>query len=226
MSKGQMVFTAGYLLAWPALMLWLSGDWLWPEGWIWGVWFVATTAGCTIYLYYHDPDLLQERFRKPGTGNAEPWDKVFFALTGTSFLAWIVVMPLDSVRMHWSPEFPFAIKAIGSLLLLLSSYLLYAAFRDNTFLSPLIRIQEERKQKLITTGIYSVVRHPMYAGALCLFVGSPLLLSSWAGLGVGAVVVGLMAWRTLGEERMLLREFPDYQAYQQKTRYRWVPYIW
>src|SRR4030095_1046510 len=148
LTLGQIVFTVFYLLLWPALILFLSGDWLWTEGWIFGIWFLVTTIAVTIYLYVKDPELLMERYRKPGTGNQKSWDKILLAVFMLTFLTWSVIIPLDSTRFKWSAHFPTILKYIGGILLLLATFFLFRAFTDNTFLSPLVRVQRERKQKL------------------------------------------------------------------------------
>jgi len=104
-------------------------------------------------------------------------------------------------------SFPTVLKIIGVLLLLVSFYFLFRSFKDNTFLSPLVRIQSERKQHLVTTGVYAIVRHPMYLGALLMFIGAPSLLGSWVGLALGFVMTIAVAFRALGEEKMLMKEF-------------------
>ena len=109
---------------------------------------------------------------------------------------------------------------------MLSSFFLFRAFADNTFLSPLVRVQRERNQQLVTTGVYAFVRHPMYLGALLMFLGAPLLMGSYVGVGVGLLMIVLMAVRAVGEEKMLLQEFADYAAYKRKVRYRFIPFLW
>ena len=154
-----MFLTAVYLLIFPALILLLSGDWRWVEGWIFNVWFIALCATVVVYLYRHDPALLAERYKKPGTGNQIGWDKYVVYGLVLGFILWIVIMPLDARRYGWSTVFPLWVKIIGGAVLLLSSFLFSRAYADNTFLSPLVRIQAERKQQVVSTGVYGFVRH-------------------------------------------------------------------
>ena len=207
-------------------MLFISGDWSWFEGWLFGLWFVFMCVIITGYLYFKDADLLSERFRMQGTGNQKGWDKYFMFLIAIIFLGWMIIMPLDVKRFKWSIHFPSALKVVGAGLLLLSFFFLFRSFRDNTFLSPLVRIQTERKQHLVTTGVYSIVRHPMYLGALLMFIGAPLLLGSWIGLALGLVMTIMVGFRATGEENMLLKEFEDYSEYKKKVRYRFIPFVW
>lgn len=225
-TTGQLIFTVIYLLFWPTLFLFLSGDWFWTEGWIFGIWFLITCTTIMLYMYFKDPSLLAERFRKPGTGSQKTWDKIFFNLITIFFLSWNIVIPLDSLRFRWTVDFPAMLKYVGCILLLLSSFFLYRSFSDNTFLSPLIRVQTERQQKLVTTGVYGFVRHPMYLGGLLMFIGAPLLMGSYYGIGIGFLVVILLAIRTLGEEKMLIEELEGYEKYKHKVKYRFLPFIW
>src|SRR4030095_9908703 len=225
-TTGRLIFSAIHILFWPALILLISGDWSWLEGWIFGIWFVLMAVIITTYLYFKDPALLAERFRLRGTGNQKTWDNYFvFAMT-IIFFAWLVLMPLDAKRLSWSVNFAFAWKIIGIAFLLLSFFFLFRSFKDNTFLSPLVRIQTERKQQVVTTGVYAIVRHPMYLGGLLMFIGTPLLMGSWFGLALGLVMTILIEFRAVGEERMLMKEFKDYADYKKKVKYRFIPLVW
>ncbi|WP_081357558.1 methyltransferase family protein [Neomoorella thermoacetica] len=100
------------------------------------------------------------------------------------------------------------------------------SYTDNTFVSPLVRIQTERKQQVISTGVYGFVRHPMYLGGVLLFVGTPLLLGSKYGVIIGLLMALLLAGRIIGEERMLANELEGYIEYKKKVKYRLIPYVW
>jgi len=225
-KAGQMIFAVLYIFLFPALLLLLSGDWLWPEGWIWNIWFLSLCSSVIFYLYRKDPNLLAERFKKPGTGNQKKWDRYFVVGLVAAFWAWMVLMPLDAKRYGWTWIFPFWVKALGGFGLLAASFFLYRAYTDNTFLSPLVRIQKERKQKVVSTGVYGLVRHPMYLGAVWMFIGTPFLLGSFFGFLLGLGMSFLIAGRILGEEKMLAHDLIGYSAYQKKVKYRLIPYLW
>ena len=100
------------------------------------------------------------------------------------------------------------------------------ALADNTYASQLVRIQTERGQHVVDTGVYGFVRHPMYLGGTLMFVGGPLLLGSVCGLLAGLAAVGLLILRILGEEKLLARDLEGYRAYREKVRYRLMPHVW
>ena len=213
------------VLGFAALMLWLSGDWRWVEGWIFGVWWVSFVAAIFLWLRFRDPALLAERMRMPGSGGESRADMAILIGIKVCFLASIVVSALD-VRFGWTPRLPLWSEVCGGILLLGGSFPFFRAFTDNPYLSQLVRIQTERGQHVIDTGVYGFVRHPMYLGASLVFVGGPLLLGSVCGLLVGLATVGLLILRILGEEKLLARDLEGYEEYLQKVRYRLVPHVW
>jgi len=200
---GMIIFTFIYILVFPALLLFLSGDWLWAEGWIFSAWFTVLCFTTIIYLYRKDPALLIERYKQPGTGGQKGWDKYVVYGLMIGFISWIVIMPLDAKRFGWTLYFPLWLKIAGGIGLVFSFYFFFRSYADNTFLSPLVRVQTERKQKVVNTGVYGFVRHPMYLGGILLFVGTPALLGSLYGMIIGVLMLFLLAYRITGEEKML-----------------------
>jgi protein-S-isoprenylcysteine O-methyltransferase Ste14 len=207
------------------LLLWLSGDWRWVEGWILGVWWVSFAAAILLWLYYRDPALYAERFRMPGSGGESRSDLAIVLALKACFIAWLVVPRLD-VRFGWTPRLPLWCEACGGILLLGGSFPFFRAITDNTFASQLVRIQTERGQHVIDTGVYGFVRHPMYLGASLVLVGGALLLGSISGLLLGLAMVGLLVVRIFSEEKLLARDLEGYKEYLQKVRYRLVPRVW
>jgi protein-S-isoprenylcysteine O-methyltransferase Ste14 len=225
-TPGRLLFTAVYLLFWPALMLSLAGDWLWLPAWIVGGWFVAVGASTMGWLARKDPELLEERFRRPGTGGQSRRDQVMIYLITVGFVAWIVLMPLDARRFHWTPRLPLAVSLVGDVCLALAWLFLFRAFADNPFGSALVRVQRERGHRVVTTGVYGWVRHPMYLGATLMFVGGPLVAGSLSALVVGLALVLLLAVRSLDEEALLTRELTGYEEYRRRVPYRLIPFVW
>ncbi len=207
------------------LMLWLSGNWRWVEGWIFGLWWVAFMAAMVLWLHYNDPALLAERMRKPGSGGESRSDMVILFAVKVCFLAALVLSALN-VRFAWTPRLPLWSEVCGGLLLLGGSFFMLRAFADNTYASQLIRIQSERGQRVVDTGVYGIVRHPMYLGGSLMFVGGPLLLGSVWGLLAGLAALGFLILRILGEEKLLARDLAGYRAYCEKVRYRLLPHVW
>ncbi|MFZ1131717.1 MAG: isoprenylcysteine carboxylmethyltransferase family protein [Terriglobales bacterium] len=226
MITGLVFVAAGaYVLSGAALLLWLSGDWRWVEGWIFGVWWASFMAAIVLWLYYRDPALLAERFRMPGSGGESRADMAILIGIKIGFLGWIVVSPLD-VRFGWLPRLPVWSEVCGGIALMAGSFFTFRAITDNTYLSPLVRIQTERGQHVIDTGVYGLVRHPMYFGASLWLIGGALLLGSVSGLLVALGIVGLFIVRIFGEEELLARDLEGYKEYLQKVRYRLVPHVW
>ncbi len=213
-----------YLLGLPTLVLWLSGNWRWLEGWIFGVWFSIVMGATLLWLNYRDPALLAERFRKPGTGGESCSDLAILVGIKVASIAWIILPPLD-VRFGWWPRLPLWSETAGALLYFVGGFFFFRAFTDNPYLSQLVRIQTERGHHVIDTGVYGVVRHPMYLGASLFFVGGALLLGSVCVL-VSLVTILLLAIRIFGEEKLLAHDLAGYQAYRERVRYRLVPGIW
>ena len=229
-SKGtfplsRLLYSFIYLLFFPLLLFVLAGDWRWIEGWIFSAIFVFGSFATLLYLYFTDPELLHERFASPLQKEQKPWDKVLLSVFFLEFLLWIAVMPLDSKRFDWSPEFPMELRVTGMLVTALGFYLLFAALRENTFAAPVVKMQKDRGQQVVSTGPYSLVRHPMYAGATLLFIGGPLLLSSIVGFMLGVVLIVTIAIRSVGEEAMLRAELPGYREYMRKVRWRMFPFV-
>ena len=128
-------------------------------------------------------------------------------------------------RFHWT-HLPLWLQVVGVLVLVGSFVMMYLAFRENAFVTPTVRIQEERGQTVVSSGPYKYVRHPMYSGFLLFFVGMPLLLGSAFGLLLAPVLIGVIARRAVLEERLLRKELPGYDAYMAQVKYRFIPYVW
>ena len=220
--KALMWLAVSFLLMAASLFL-PAGTIAWPAGWICLIllhgWMLV---GIGLLLKYN-PGLLQERLSL--SPNQKAWDKVFLLLYELFLFAWLVLMPLDAVRFHWS-RMPLLLQVVGAVALVVSFFLISLTFRENSFLSPTVRIQEERKQTVISTGPYHYVRHPMYAGGLLLFLGTPLLLGSWYGLLLFLLFLPGIAVRAVLEERVLRKELPGYDAYMAQIKYRLIPYVW
>jgi protein-S-isoprenylcysteine O-methyltransferase Ste14 len=208
-----------------ALALFLpAGTIKWTAGWVFLLLFFGFSVAVTVWLYRHDPALLKERAAgfQP---DQKAWDKVLLVLAGITYLAWLVIMPLDAVRFHWS-RMPIWLQVVGAISLLISFYLIFLTLKQNPYLSSVVRLQKDRGHTVVSTGLYHYVRHPMYAACIPLFLGSALLLGSWFGILIGLILMGIMAVRAVLEERTLREELPGYAAYMAQVRYRFLPYVW
>lgn len=215
-----------YICLWGFVFLAIGGDWGWVEGWIFAVYMVSLSFIITIYLYIKDPALLKERMKRPGADNTVGWDKVLLPIFVLLFITWFALMPLDAVRFGWTVPFPLWIELIGGLSLIPSFYFIFMSFVENTYLSPNVRHQKEREHKLVDTGVYGMVRHPMYLGFVFWMFGGPLLLSSLWGLIFGFLSAFGLAIRIVGEEKLLAKELKGYKEYQKKVKWRLLPLIW
>jgi len=208
-----------------ALLLFLpAGTIAWLSGWIYLVLFFSATIAATVWLYRHDPGLLQERMTL-FKSDQEAWDKALVILVQVFFYAWLILMPLDAVRFRWS-HMPVWLQVIGAVILLCSFYLFFLTFRENPYLSPAVRIQKERGHTVISTGPYRYVRHPMYAAFIPFVLGTSLLLGSWYGVLAGLIQVAIIARRAVLEERMLRKGLKGYDLYMDKVKYRLIPHVW
>jgi len=200
-----------------------AGTVSWFYGWVFLILFYGFSFGIVLWLLRHDPGLIEER-----TGfksNQPTWDKAYVILLVVFFGIWWISMPLDAVRFHWS-QMPAWLHLVGAIVLLSSFYLFYLTFRENSYLSTVVRVQEDRGQTVVSTGPYRYVRHPMYIGMLLFCLGSALLLESWIGVLLGLLHEGMLATRALREERVLQKGLKGYDAYMAQVRYRLIPHVW
>jgi protein-S-isoprenylcysteine O-methyltransferase Ste14 len=220
-----VVRTAGMMVVFAMALFLPAGTLAWPAGWAFFLLMFGFANAMSLWLLRFNPDLLAERLTGIGRPDQKTWDKVFLALMGVAFFAWLAVMALDAVRFRWSQVPPW-LQGIGALLLLGSFYIFYLTFRENSYLSPAVRVQTERAQTVVSTGPYRCVRHPMYGGFVLFTVGTTLLLGSWYGLLGSLLLIGMVAWRAVQEERVLRKELEGYSVYMTRVRYRFVPYLW
>ncbi|MET3971509.1 MULTISPECIES: methyltransferase family protein [Bradyrhizobium] len=207
-----------------ALLFACAGTMHWPAAWV----FLATCALlgplCGWWLYRVDPALLAERLRPVLQKDQPAADKAFMIVFVIAMLAWLATMGLD--RRTQSSDMPVALQALGLVLFVLSTLFILWVFRENSFAAPVVKLQAERAQRVVSTGPYAHVRHPMYSGMILFFAGVPLLLGSWWGLAIAPVIVVLFAVRIGIEERTLREGLPGYSDYMTRVRYRLLPGVW
>jgi protein-S-isoprenylcysteine O-methyltransferase Ste14 len=225
MVSRLIIQNVAWLIFMAALLFVPAGTVRWPAAWV----FLAEmgTLGLVVGLWLgrYDPQLLAERLSSPIQRRQATWDKFLIVAFLLLWSGWLVLMALDAARYRFS-HVPFPLQAIGSLGILLSVYVGYLTFRANSYAAPVVKIQKERGQRVVTTGPYRYVRHPLYAGALLFLLGTPLLLGSWHGLAAAPLMVAVLAIRIVLEERTLRMELDGYAEYAGNVRYRLVPLIW
>lgn len=216
--------TATWLVALGAMLFLAAGTLRWPGAW--GLLGVMAAAGLVmgLWLARHDPALLAERMRPPLQRGQKRWDQAFMGVFLALWCGWFVLMALDA-RYGWS-RVPGWAALLGAAAILISYGIIAAVFRANSFAAPVVKLQAERGHRVIDTGPYAVVRHPMYAGALPMFFGIPLLLGSWWGLAGAVLMTLLIAMRAVREERELAAGLPGYADYAQRVRWRLLPGVW
>ncbi len=211
-------FLCGLILV-GALLFLPAGSFAFMGGWIFIALLFIPMIVLGIVLFIKAPELLEKRL---GAKEKENTQKGVVALSGLLFLAGFIVAGLD-YRFGWS-HVPTWLVIVSSVTLL-ASYALYAeVMRENAYLSRTIEVQEG--QKVVSTGLYGIVRHPMYAVTIWLFLSIPLVLGSFWSLLCFLPYPIIMAVRILNEERVLTEGLDGYADYKQKVKYRLIPFIW
>ena len=192
------------------------------QAWLFMAVFVCTSGAITVYLAIRDPKLLERRMNVGPRAEKEPAQKIIMLLATLGFMVTIVFPVLDH-RFGWSAV-PASVSVLGDALIALAFLFIFFVFRQNSYGASTIQIAEG--QTVISTGPYAFVRHPMYAGALVMLIGTPLALGSWWGLFAVLLILPVLIWRLLDEERFLRQNRPGYAEYQTKVKYRLLPFIW
>jgi len=211
-------FLCGLLMV--GLLIFLpAGTFAYRNGWLLVGLLFGPMLIAGFVMFFKSPAFLAKRLdvrEKQGT------QKGVLASSGLMFIAGFVVAGLD-FRFSWS-KMPSAVVIIASALFL-AAYVLYAeVMRENAYLSRTVKVEEG--QKVVDTGLYGIVRHPMYMATILLFLMMPLVLGSWYALIVFAFYPAIILVRLKDEEELLTRELPGYAEYKKKVKYRIIPYIW
>jgi len=208
-------------------LMWPAGTWHWWEAWVLvGLWvaFVVTTI---IFLSHHDPALLAERMKfVPVQKGQKNWDKILMSLFFIAGIGLYIVPGFDVVRYEWSEALPVWMEILAMILHLPCFLFIGWVMRENTFLSVVVKIDDERGHQVITTGPYALVRHPMYSAVIILLFAVPMALGSRFGLIPAVLLVVMIIVRTYFEDRTLHTELSGYTEYTKQTRYRLLPGIW
>jgi protein-S-isoprenylcysteine O-methyltransferase Ste14 len=206
-----------------ALVLFIpAGTLRYWQAWTYLLVFTVSSALMTLYLIHNDPALLERRMRGGPVAEKQPVQRLIMLSLSAAFVGLLVVPALDH-RWGWS-SLPFGVAIAGDALVAIGFYLITLVYRENTFASATIEVADN--QRVISTGPYAIVRHPMYASALLYLLGTPLALGSWWGFVPIVVMMPLLVWRLVDEERYLAMHLPGYTDYRRQVRCRLVPCVW
>ena len=192
------------------------------QAWIFLLTFAVSVLLITLYLFKRDPKLLERRLKAGATAEKEKSQKTIQALANVFFCLVFIIAGFD-YRFHWS-DIPLLISLIADIFVILGLYIVFLVFKENTYTSAIIEVHKD--QKVISTGPYRFVRHPMYSGAILMMIFSPIALGSyWAVLCVLPLIVTIIM-RLLDEEKFLSKNLSGYHEYCQKVHYHLIPLIW
>lgn len=191
------------------------------EAWVYLAIFFGLSTVMTVYLMRKDPALLERRLRGGPAAEKRTVQRIVMTLASLGFIGLLVVPGLDH-RFGWSHA-PLSVVLAGDLLTVVGLSMTFRVYQENTFASATIQVTSE--QRVISTGPYAIVRHPMYASGLVYLIGMPLALGSYRGLLVLAATAPVLIWRLLDEEKLLARSLPGYVEYQTKVRWRLIPKV-
>lgn len=214
MSFGVLFFGASLFIP--------AGTFHYWQAWVFMAVFMLATLGPTIYLAINDPAALQRRMRAGPTAEKRPAQRIIITATIASVIVMLVISALDH-RYGWSTV-PLAVVVIGNVLVFAGLTLAQVVIMQNSFAGASITVEQD--QPLVSTGLYGLVRHPMYSGTLVMMAGTPLALDSYWGLLTAVLAVPILAARILDEEKALRHELTGYVDYTHTVRYRLLPGVW
>jgi len=188
------------------------------QGWLYVATWIVVGSAYTAWVAKHDPALLKRRTEAGVQHEKEPTQKVVILFLYVAFVLLLIVPPLD-FRFGWSRA-PWYVSVLGNVLIAVSFYIFFLVSKVNTYAAANVRVEEG--QKVVSTGVYGIVRHPMYSGALFLLVGTPLALGSWWSLLLVPLFLPILYFRIANEEKVLKRDLRGYEEYTHEVRYRLI----
>jgi protein-S-isoprenylcysteine O-methyltransferase Ste14 len=218
-ASGGMVFLLGVMTLLTFLPAGTLDFW---QGRLFLAVFGASVIAISAYLLVRDPGLVERRMHAGPVAESRSTQKIIQAVTGLCFVGMLIVGGLDR-RFGWS-QVPAAVVVLANAIVPVSFGIIYLVFRENSFAGSTIQVAEQ--QRVITTGLYAHVRHPMYAGALPMLIAMPVALGSWWGLLLLIPMCAGLIARIFDEERVLSAELPGYDAYRRTVPWRLIPMVW
>jgi len=227
MSIPKVVAGVVFNVAFYALLLFApAGTLHWWRAWVFLAVTVAVMVVATFSILPGNADLFSQRAKGIIQKGQPLWDRALVILLVISYVGQIISIPVDVFRFHLVPKPSGLVSLFGLALYVAGWWIMTLAIKVNPFAVPVVRLQEERHQRVIDTGVYSVVRHPMYAGFVPMVVGPALWLESYVAALLAVVPIAVLAVRSVFEERFLTRELKGYEAYTEKVHYRLIPFLW
>jgi protein-S-isoprenylcysteine O-methyltransferase Ste14 len=221
-TRAALVGIAQLLVVFAIVLFAGAGSLDFWEAWAFCAVFGISVTAITVHFLRHDPKLIEARLRAGPGAETRTSQRVIQGFASLFFLALLLVPALDR-RFHWS-EVPAYFVVAADVLVALGLLIVFLVFRENSYASATIEVQQE--QRVVSTGPYRVVRHPMYSGALLLLLAMPVALGSFVGLVFVPPLVAVIVLRLLDEERYLGKSLPGYEDYRRKTRHCLVPLVW
>lgn len=208
-------------------LMWPAGTITWWEAWaVVALWTIFSVV-MTIYLSRYDPALLAERMKLlPIQKDQKAWDKLMMLLFTIAGIALYIVPGFDVIRYQWTEPLPVQLEIIAMLIHLPCFWFLWWIMRENTYLSQVVKIDNERGHQVISSGPYAIVRHPMYSVIIVLLFALPVALGSRFSLILSLILTLLMIVRTYFEDQTLHEELQGYPQYARETTYRLMPGVW
>lgn len=192
------------------------------QGWLFWAVFSALVWWITLYFLKHDPHLIEGRMKAGSRNEQQTTQKIIQALAAILAAALIIIPGLDH---HFGcSSLPVAIVLLADALVVLGFAIVFRVFKENSFAASTIKVENE--QRVISTGPYRMVRHPMYSGAAIALIATPLALGSLWGVLIALALIAVIVVRLINEERYLAANLPGYDAYRRKVKYRLVPLVW
>ena len=204
----------------PVILCAMAGTLNYWQGWIYWIILVVPMLIAFSYLLKHDPELLERRMRY---SEKEKEQQVIIRIGNFIFVAGFLTIGID-LRLHGLYMVPMSWIFISDVAVFLGYLFVLWVFKENSYASRTIEVVEG--QKVITTGPYAIVRHPMYLGVLVMYLATPISLGSWLAVPIFALLIPILIYRILNEENVLLRDLPGYAEYYQERHYRLLPHIW
>jgi protein-S-isoprenylcysteine O-methyltransferase Ste14 len=227
MSIPKVIAGIVFNVAFYALLLFVPARTLrWWRAWAFLAVTLAVMAAAVFSIWPDNADLFSQRAKGVIQKGQPLCDRVLVILLVVSYVGQIVFIPLDVFRFHLVPKPDGLVSFLGLALYVAGWWIMTLAMKVNPFAVPVVRLQEERHQRVIDTGIYAVVRHPMYAGFVPMVVGPALWLESYVAALLAIVPIAVLAVRSMFEEQFLKRALKSYDAYTEKVRYRVIPFVW